>query len=104
MDPLLKQLRELPSRLGALPGAVKALLALVVAGALAAVIALSAASSDGWQYAFTNLTAEASAEAPAHPKHAGGGGGGWSPGGGAGVATGAGSPASGTWCRRPSPA
>jgi flagellar M-ring protein FliF len=70
MDPLLKQLRELPTRLGALPGAVKALLALVAAGALAAVIALSAVSSDGWQYAFTNLTAEDSAEAAATLKSA----------------------------------
>ena len=71
MDPLLKQLRELPTRLGALPGAVKALLALVAAGALAAVLALSAVSSDGWQYAFTNLTAEDSAEAAATLKSAG---------------------------------
>jgi flagellar M-ring protein FliF len=71
MDPLLKQLRELPARLGALPGAVKALLALVVAGALAAVIAVSAVSSESWQYAFTNLTAEDSAEAAATLKAAG---------------------------------
>ncbi len=71
MEPLLKQLRELPSRLGALPAAVKALLLVVVLGAIAGGAALSMQSSDGWQYAFTNLTAEDSGEAAAQLKAAG---------------------------------
>lgn len=65
MEPLLKQLRELPRLLGALPGGLKLVL---VAGALAAigVAALTAVrSSEAYQYAFTNLTPEDSTEAAA---------------------------------------
>ncbi len=71
MDPLLKQLRDFPARLGALPGAVKALFALVVVGVFAGAVAMSVSSSDSWQYAFTNLTAEDSTEAAATLKAAG---------------------------------
>ncbi|HET7754015.1 MAG TPA: flagellar basal-body MS-ring/collar protein FliF [Anaeromyxobacteraceae bacterium] len=71
MDPLTRQLHALPSRLGALPLAVKvvlaaALLALVAAGSL-----FSASSAESYQYAFTNLTAEDSAEAAGQLKAAG---------------------------------
>jgi flagellar M-ring protein FliF len=63
MEPLLKQLRELPKALSALPAGLKLVL---VVGALAAigVAAMNAISSaEAWQYAFTNLTAEDSSEA-----------------------------------------
>ncbi|GEJ56996.1 flagellar basal-body MS-ring/collar protein FliF [Anaeromyxobacter diazotrophicus] len=71
MDPLLKQLGQLPSRLGALPAATKALLLVVLVGLGAAAAALSLSSADTWQYAFTNLTAEDSSEAAAQLKAAG---------------------------------
>src|SRR5512142_3438463 len=87
MEPLVKQVRELPSRLGALPapatpllpvvrlgalpGTVKAVLLVVLLGAAAAVVALSVSSADAFQYAFTNLTAEDSAEAASTLKAAG---------------------------------
>ncbi len=71
MEPLVKQVRELPSRLGALPGTVKAVLLVVVLGAAAGAVALSLSSADAFQYAFTNLTAEDSAEAAATLKAAG---------------------------------
>jgi flagellar M-ring protein FliF len=71
MEPLVKQVRELPSHLGALPGAVKAVILVVLLGLGAAAVALSMSSADGWQYAFTNLTAEDSSEAAATLKAAG---------------------------------
>jgi flagellar M-ring protein FliF len=71
MEPLVKQIRELPSRLGALPGAAKALLLVVLVGAGAAAVALSVSSAEAFQYAFTNLTAEDSSEAAATLKAAG---------------------------------
>jgi len=71
MEPLVKELRDLPSRLGALPGAVKAVFIVVVVGAIAAAVALQSATNQGWQYAFTNLTAEDSSDAAAHLKAAG---------------------------------
>ncbi len=71
MEPLVKQVRELPSRLGALPGAVKALLLVVLVGVGAAAVALSMSAADGFQYAFTNLTPEDSSEAAATLKAAG---------------------------------
>jgi flagellar M-ring protein FliF len=63
MEPLLKQLRELPKALSVLPAGLKLVL---VVGALAAigVAATNAISSaEAWQYAFTNLTPEDSTEA-----------------------------------------
>jgi flagellar M-ring protein FliF len=63
MDALLKQLRELPKALALLPAGLKLVL---VVGALAAigVAAFNAiGSAEAWQYAFTNLTPEDSAEA-----------------------------------------
>jgi flagellar M-ring protein FliF len=71
MEPLARQMKELPARLGALPGAVKAVLLVVLLGVAAAAVALSMSSSDGWQYAFTNLTAEDSSDAAAALKGAG---------------------------------
>lgn len=64
MEPLLKQLRELPSRFAALSARVRYLslggLAALVVGILVAVMA---SDSGAYQYAFTNLTAEDSTEA-----------------------------------------
>ncbi|HTP24439.1 MAG TPA: flagellar basal-body MS-ring/collar protein FliF [Anaeromyxobacteraceae bacterium] len=71
MEPLAKQLRELPSHFGALPGAAKALLLVLALAIGAAGVVLSLGSSEGWQYAFTNLTAEDSSEAAATLKAAG---------------------------------
>ncbi len=71
MEPLLKQLGQLPATLGALPGPVKAILLLILLGVGAGGAALSLNSAEGWQYAFTNLTAEDSAEAAAQLKAAG---------------------------------
>jgi flagellar M-ring protein FliF len=71
MEPLLNQLRELPKALAALPAGLKLVL---VVGALAAigVGAFSAVSkAEAWQYAFTNLTPEDSAEAGGALKAAG---------------------------------
>src|SRR5919206_989087 len=71
MEPLVKQLKELPSRAAALPGAAKAVLAAIALAVVAAAVALSMSSSDTWQYAFTNLTAEDSSDAAAALKAAG---------------------------------
>ncbi|MFL5273423.1 MAG: flagellar basal-body MS-ring/collar protein FliF, partial [Anaeromyxobacteraceae bacterium] len=71
MEPLARQMKELPARLGALPGAVKAALLVVLLGVAAAAVALSMSSGEGWQYAFTNLTAEDSSDAAAALKGAG---------------------------------
>jgi flagellar M-ring protein FliF len=73
MEPLLKQLRELPQSLRALPQTVRyALLAAVVAvGALAAVAATVAGATDRYSYAFTNLSPEDSTEAAGALKSAG---------------------------------
>ena len=72
MEPLLKQLRELPSRLGALPFALRILLlaGLVAAVGLGALLAISGSAGDNYQYAFTNLTPEDSSEAAAALKAA----------------------------------
>jgi flagellar M-ring protein FliF len=71
MEPLLKQVGQLPAALGALPGPVKVLLLVILLGIGAGAAALSLNSAEGWQYAFTNLTAEDSAEAAAQLKAAG---------------------------------
>src|SRR5512147_734375 len=68
MEPLLKQLRELPSRL---PASVKILVLLALAGLVAAGVVFQAASAEAYQYAFTNLTAEDGSEAAATLKTAG---------------------------------
>jgi flagellar M-ring protein FliF len=71
MEALLKQLRELPKAMAALPAGLKLVL---VVGALAAigVAAVNAVgSAEAWQYAFTNLTPEDSAEAAGALKAAG---------------------------------
>ncbi len=71
MEPLVKQLRELPSRLAALPGAVKLVLLAAVLGAAGLGAAFTMSGNENWQYAFTNLTAEDSTEAASQLKVAG---------------------------------
>jgi len=71
MEPLLRQLRQLPVRFAALPAAFRLVL---LVGALAAigVAAWSGVqSAEAWQYAFTNLTPEDASEAAATLKASG---------------------------------
>lgn len=71
METLLSQLRELPKRLASLPPSVKfgAFAGMAVLAVILAVTQLSG-NSGAWEYAFTNLSAEDSAEAAAHLKAA----------------------------------
>ncbi len=64
MEPLVKQLQELPKKLYASSGRTKAILAAVLV-AMVGVIALvvTQTGADGYQYAFTNLTGEDGSEA-----------------------------------------
>ncbi len=71
MEPLLQQLRELPARLRTLPTTFKALLVVLVVGCAVTAVALSLGSAEGWQYAFTNLTAEDATDAASTLKAAG---------------------------------
>src|SRR5919198_766698 len=71
MEPLARQMKELPARLGALPAGAKALLVAAILAAAAAAVAFSMSSAESWQYAFTNLTAEDSSDAAAALKAAG---------------------------------
>src|SRR3712207_231735 len=72
MEPLLKQLRELPKRFGALSSGMRVALiigaGLVVVGALAVTML---GDSGKYEYAFTNLTTEDGSEAAAVLKGAG---------------------------------
>jgi flagellar M-ring protein FliF len=70
MEPLVNQLRDLPSRVGAMPKGMKAMILALAVGAIAFGATMSSSSTDGWQYAFTNLTAEDSSEAAAQLKAA----------------------------------
>lgn len=73
METLLKQLRELPSRLKALPAATRWILLAGVGVLLAASVAaaLVLGAGDDYQYAFTNLGADDGAEAAAQLTAAG---------------------------------
>ena len=71
MEPLFRQVRELPTRLRALPATFKVLLVVLVLGAAGAAALLSVSSAEAWQYAFTNLTAEDASEAAATLKASG---------------------------------
>jgi flagellar M-ring protein FliF len=72
MEPLLKQLREFPSRFNALSPNVKraSMAGAVLLLAVAAVAAAVAGGGEGYQYVFTNLSSEDSAEAGAALKAA----------------------------------
>jgi len=70
MEPLTKQLRELPGRLAALPLATRAVLLLLLVAGVGGAFAYNAVQAEGWQYAFTNLTAEDSAETASTLKNA----------------------------------
>ncbi|MBE2252094.1 MAG: flagellar M-ring protein FliF [Myxococcus sp.] len=73
MDSLLKQLRELPARLVALPAGLR--MALIAGGVVAIALAVSvgvlARGGSDFQYAFTNLTQEDATEASGMLKTAG---------------------------------
>lgn len=73
MDPLLKQLKELPAKLAALPASTRMLLlgGLVVVVALVGVAVAVGGSGEGYQYAFTNLSPEDGTEAAGVLKGAG---------------------------------
>lgn len=73
METLLKQLKELPSRLQALPAGLRVVLlaGLVVALGLAASVGVVARGTGDFQYAFTNLTQEDATEAAGMLKTAG---------------------------------
>src|SRR3990172_8060420 len=72
MEPLLKQLRELPSRFNVLSPNVKraSMAGAVLLLAVAAIAAAVAGGGEGYQYVFTNLSSEDSAEAGAALKAA----------------------------------
>jgi flagellar M-ring protein FliF len=71
MEPLFKQLHELPRRFAALPVAGRRLLiALVVVLLVVAGVVVAVSNGEGYEYAFTNLTTEDSAEAAAMLKAA----------------------------------
>src|SRR4051812_16067721 len=71
MEPLMKQLSELPKRLGAMPSKVRWLLfgGIAVVAAVIAMMQLGAGSSS-YEYAFTNLSPEDAAEAAGQLKAA----------------------------------
>jgi len=72
MEPLLRQLRELPARLRALPATTRTLL--VGAVAVVAIVALALAALRGgreWRYAFSNLSPEDGPEVAAQLQAAG---------------------------------
>jgi flagellar M-ring protein FliF len=71
MEPLLKQLRELPRVLGALPAGLKLALVLAILGVAGAAIYATVSGAEAYQYAFTNLTPEDSSEAAGALKAAG---------------------------------
>jgi flagellar M-ring protein FliF len=71
LEPLLRQLRQLPARLAAAPASLKLLLGAALLVALGVGVAVSVSSGEGFQYAFTNLTAEDASEAAATLKAAG---------------------------------
>jgi len=71
MEPLFRQLRELPLRFAALPAGIRLIL---LVGSLAAIGVAAwngVQSAEAWQYAFTNLTPEDASEAAATLKASG---------------------------------
>ncbi|HEY0880575.1 MAG TPA: flagellar M-ring protein FliF, partial [Archangium sp.] len=72
METLLKQLRELPARLQAMPAGLRLALIAGVGLAVAAALGVAAMNRTGeYQYAFTNLTQEDSTEAQGMLQNAG---------------------------------
>jgi len=62
MEPLLKQLRELPKMLSALPAGLRLLLGIGVLAAIGAALYNAVIAAENWPYAFTNLSPEDSTE------------------------------------------
>jgi flagellar M-ring protein FliF len=71
MEPLLRQLRSLPDRFAALPGALRLVLLVAALAGIGVAAWNGVQSAEAWQYAFTNLTPEDSSEAAAALKAAG---------------------------------
>ncbi|HVO19330.1 MAG TPA: flagellar basal-body MS-ring/collar protein FliF [Anaeromyxobacter sp.] len=71
MEPLLKQLRELPRLIGALPAGLRLVLLLSAVAAIGLGVWSAVSQAEAYQYAFTNLTTEDSAEAAGALKTAG---------------------------------
>lgn len=71
MEPLLNQLRELPKALAALPAGVKFVALVAALAAIGLGVFNAVQGAEAYQYAFTNLTPEDSAEAAATLKTAG---------------------------------
>lgn len=72
MEPLLKQLRELPAKFGAMPAGLRIALLIGVVIAIVGSVGIATINRSGeYQYAFTNLTAEDATEATGILKNAG---------------------------------
>jgi flagellar M-ring protein FliF len=71
MEPLLKQLRQLPGTLSALPASLKAALVVGILAVAGAAVYATVSGAEAFPYAFTNLTPEDSSEAAATLKAAG---------------------------------
>lgn len=71
MEPLLNQLRELPKALAALPAGIKFVALVAALAAIGLGVFNAVQGAEAYQYAFTNLTPEDSAEAAATLKTAG---------------------------------
>jgi len=71
MEPLLRQLRELPLRFAALPAGIRLVLLVGSLAAIGVAAYNGVQNAEAWQYAFTNLTPEDASEAAATLKAAG---------------------------------
>lgn len=71
MEPLLNQLRELPKALAALPAGIKFVAFVAALAAIGLGVFNAVQGAEAYQYAFTNLTPEDSAEAAGTLKNAG---------------------------------
>ena len=71
MEPLLNQLRELPKALAALPAGIKFVALVAALAAIGLGVFNAVQGAEAYQYAFTNLTPEDSAEAASTLKTAG---------------------------------
>lgn len=71
MEPLLNQLRELPKALATLPAGIKFVVFVAALAAIGLGVQSAVQGAEAYQYAFTNLTPEDSAEAAGTLKNAG---------------------------------
>ena len=71
MEPLFRQLRELPLRFAALPAAIRLVLLVGALSGIGVAAWNAVQSAEAWQYAFTNLTPEDASEAASTLKASG---------------------------------